>query len=99
VIDARLGPQSAAAEPDPPRTRQSIDVYDISLAGDDPAALIRLLVMLRRRRCAVLEIQFQARDLHRPGHLTLCVQPSIGATHTVATWLAAHVDVLDVRKR
>ena len=58
--------------------------------------LVRVLGLLQRRRCRVLQVDFVARDRHRPGRLVICVEPPAGRADCVERWLANLVDVLAV---
>ena len=58
--------------------------------------LVRVLGLLQRRRCRVVQIDFVARDRHYPGRLVICVEPPAGRAHCVERWLANLVDVVAV---
>jgi hypothetical protein len=74
-------------------------IYDVDLVGQDPAALVRVLTTLRRRCCTITHVEFDAADRHRPGRLTIGLEPPPLHGHAVASWLANLVDVATVRAR
>lgn len=69
---------------------------DIELI-DDPAALVRVLTVLRRRGCLIRRVDYQAQDRHRPGHLTVTVATPARLAHRIAAWLENLVDVQAAR--
>jgi hypothetical protein len=73
--------------------------YDLELAGDDPAALVRILTTLRRRQCVIDRVDFHVADHHGPGWLIITLTPPRAHGHAVAAWLANLVDVAAVRAR
>jgi acetolactate synthase regulatory subunit len=64
--------------------------------GDCPEALMRVLTVLRRRRCAVTTVEFVAPDRHYRGRLIVGIVPPPAHAHCVERWLANLVDVLKV---
>ena len=64
--------------------------------GESPDVLVRVLGLLQRRRCRVLQVDFVARDRHYPGRLLICLATPPGRAHCVERWLANLVDVLAV---
>lgn len=64
--------------------------------GETQEALVRILGLLQRRRCRVVQVDFVARDRHYPGRLVICVEPPPGRADCVERWLANLVDVLAV---
>jgi acetolactate synthase regulatory subunit len=73
--------------------------FDVELVGHDPAALVRVLTMLRRRRCVINRVDFRVPDLHGPGWLTIGLEVSPTHGHAVQAWLANLVDVASVHPR
>jgi acetolactate synthase regulatory subunit len=63
-----------------------------------PDALIRILTVLRRRGCRVTAIHFREADRHAPERLEVTVETPARVDHCIEHWLAALVDVLDVRE-
>lgn len=59
-------------------------------AGD---ALVRVLVVLRRRRCQIVSVDYSCGDRHRSGQLVVSVVPPPAHAHCVASWIAALVEV------
>ena len=59
-------------------------------------SLLRVLGLLQRRRCRVVQVDYVARDRHYPGRFVLCVETPPGRTDCVERWLANLVDVVDV---
>ena len=59
-------------------------------------SLLRVLGLLQRRRCRVVQVDFVARDRHYPGRFVLCVETPPGRGDCVERWLANLVDVVDV---
>jgi hypothetical protein len=74
-------------------------IFDVELVGHDPAALVRVLTILRRRCCEITHVEFDAGDRHRPGHLVVGIEPPPTHGHTVAAWLENLVDVRAARAR
>ena len=62
-------------------------------------ALVRVLGLLQRRRCRVVQVDFVARDRHYPGRLVIAVEPPPGRADCVERWLANLVDVVLVTAR
>lgn len=67
--------------------------YDLDLAGTDPAALIRVLTILRRRCCTITHVDFSLAD----ARLTVGLEPPQAHAHAVGAWLANLIDVVAVR--
>jgi acetolactate synthase regulatory subunit len=63
---------------------------------NDPDALVRVLMLLRRRGCAVLSVDYASPDRHRPGRLELALHTSPRTGHRVVAWLEQLVDVESV---
>jgi len=59
--------------------------------------LVRVLGLLQRRRCRVLQVDYVAGDRHYPGRLLIGVEVPAGHAHCVESWVANLVDVLGVR--
>jgi len=64
--------------------------------GETQDALVRVLGLLQRRRCRVVQVDFVARDRHYPGRFVICVEPPPGRADCVERWLANLVDVVGV---
>ena len=58
--------------------------------------LFRVLGLLQRRRCRVLQVDYVAGDRHYPGRL-FAVDAPAGHAHCLEHWVANLVDVLGVR--
>jgi len=58
--------------------------------------LVRVLGLLQRRRCRVLQVDYVAGDRHYPGRLLIGVETPAGHAHCVESWLGNLVDVLGV---
>jgi acetolactate synthase regulatory subunit len=67
--------------------------------GETQDALVRVLGLLQRRRCRVVQVDFVARDRHYPGRLVICVEPPAGRADTLERWLANLVDVVAVESQ
>jgi hypothetical protein len=59
--------------------------------------LVRVLGLLQRRRCRVLQVDFVAGDRHYPGRLVIGLEAPAGHAHCVERWVGNLVDVLGVR--
>jgi acetolactate synthase regulatory subunit len=59
--------------------------------------LVRALALLRRRGCRIVAVDFHEADRHGPGRFELCVQAPPRTEHRIEAWLAALVDVVEVR--
>jgi hypothetical protein len=90
-------PHPNPATPRTPSGRERL--YDVDLVGGDPAALVRVLTTLRRRCCTITHVEFDVGDRHRPGLLTIGLEPPVHHAHAVPSWLANLVDVAAVRPR
>jgi hypothetical protein len=73
--------------------------FDVELVGNDPAALVRILTILRRRQCTITRVDFRVPDLHAPGWLTIGLEVPPTHGHAVEAWMANLVDVASVRPR
>jgi acetolactate synthase regulatory subunit len=69
--------------------------FDLEVT-DDPAALVRILVTLQRRRCGITAVEFRRADRHRPAVLRIAVEAPPRHAHRVGAWLGNLVDVLAV---
>jgi acetolactate synthase regulatory subunit len=67
--------------------------------GETQDALVRVLGLLQRRRCRVVQVDFVARDRHYPGRLVICVEPPAGRADILERWLANLVDVVAVESQ
>jgi acetolactate synthase regulatory subunit len=61
-----------------------------------PDAVIRVLMVLRRRQCHVTSMEFAAGDRHYAGRLEIGVRAPASHAHCVESWLAQLVDVRSV---
>lgn len=61
-----------------------------------PDAVIRVLVVLRRRQCRVTSVEFAAGDRHYSGRLEIGVSAPASHAHCVESWLDQLVDVRSV---
>jgi hypothetical protein len=68
-------PHPNPATPRTPSGRERL--YDVDLVGGDPAALVRVLTTLRRRCCTITHVEFDVGDRHRPGLLTIGLEPPV----------------------
>ena len=59
--------------------------------------LVRVLGLLQRRRCRVLQVDYVAGDRHYPGRLLIGVEAPIAHAHCLEAWVGNLVDVLGVR--
>ena len=73
----------------------AITTFDLEVT-DDPAAPVRVLVTLQRRRCRIMSVDFRRADRHRPGRLVVSVEAPPSHAHRVGAWLSNLVDVLEV---
>jgi acetolactate synthase small subunit len=64
---------------------------------DGPDVLVRVLTMLRKRRCEITRVDYLARDRHHPGRLVVGVKAPAAHVHCVEAWLGNLVDVVAVR--
>jgi acetolactate synthase regulatory subunit len=71
-----------------------ITTKKLFLELDDSAdAIVRVLMVLRRRRCRVLSVEFVAGDRHYEGRLEIGVAAPAAHAHCVESWLGQLVDV------
>jgi acetolactate synthase regulatory subunit len=70
--------------------------YDVQIAGGDPAAIDRILTLLRRRSCNVVYVHFDAAGHAGAARLAIGLEPPPGRAHAVRSWLANLVDVMAV---
>ena len=66
------------------------------MAGQDAAALARVVTMLNRRRCHIVRLEFHAPESPGSGSLTIEICGPDDRSHMVAEWLASLVDVVAV---
>jgi acetolactate synthase regulatory subunit len=59
-------------------------------------AVVRVLVLLRRRGCGVVAVNFQRADGHGPGCFEVSVEAPSRTGHRLEDWLMGLVDVLAV---
>ena len=69
------------------RRRLALDV------GSAPDVLVRVLGLLRRRRCRVVAVHFHEADRHGPGRFELTVLAPPRTAERVQAWLLGLVDV------
>lgn len=62
-----------------------------------PDVPIRVLMMLRRRGCHIVAVDFVQADRHMPGRLAITLEASPRVGHCLEEWLRGLVDVLSVR--
>jgi acetolactate synthase regulatory subunit len=58
--------------------------------------VVRVLVLLRRRGCTVVAVDFHRADRHGPGRLEVSVDAPSRIGHRLEEWLMGLVDVLAV---
>jgi acetolactate synthase regulatory subunit len=59
-------------------------------------AVVRVLVLLRRRGCTVVAVDFHRADRHGPGRLEVSVDAPSRTGHRLEDWLRGLVDVVAV---
>jgi hypothetical protein len=59
--------------------------------------IVRALVLLRRRGCRIVAVDFLAADRHGPGRFEVCLEAPPRTEHRVEAWLRGLVDVVAVR--
>ena len=64
--------------------------------SDEPDALMRVLSLLRRRQCRILNVDYEACDRDRPTGLRVLVRLSGGRPDALEAWLDGLVDVIEV---
>ena len=70
--------------------------YAVETTGRDDV-LVRVLALLRRRGCRIVAVDFHTADRHGPGRFEVCVEAPPRTEDRIEAWLAALVDVLEVR--
>jgi acetolactate synthase regulatory subunit len=74
-----------------------ITTKKLSLELNESAdAIVRVLMVLRRRQCRVLSVEFVAGDRHYHGRLEIGVAAPASHAHCVEGWLGQLVDVRSV---
>jgi acetolactate synthase regulatory subunit len=74
-----------------------ITTKKLSLELDgSPDAIVRVLMVLRRRQCRVLSVEYVASDRHYHGRLEIGVAAPASHAHCVEGWLGQLVDVRSV---
>jgi acetolactate synthase regulatory subunit len=74
-----------------------ITTKKLSLELDgSPDAIVRVLMVLRRRQCRVLSVEYVASDRHYRGRLEIGVAAPASHAHCVEGWLGQLVDVRSV---
>ena len=76
----------------PAGTQRNLELQ-VSASQD---VLVRVLGLLQRRRCRVLQVDYVARDRHYPGRLVIGVEAPADRAHCVERWVGNLVDVLTV---
>ena len=69
--------------------------YSVQTAGRDEV-LVRALMLLRRRGCRIVAVDFHEADRHGPGRFDVCVEAPPRTEHRIEAWLGALVDVVAV---
>ena len=87
-------PSTSAPGPWPDVGRRRRFLLETTPAPDVP---VRVLMMLRRRGCHIVAVDFVRADLHRPGHLAITLEAPPRVGHRLEEWLRSLVDVLAVR--
>ena len=82
--------------PTPPASRNRARTWSMRLSGE-PDALMRVLTLLRRRRCEVLGVRYDLGGRGRPAWLRVSVRPAGGRPEALEPWLEGLVDVLELR--
>jgi len=70
--------------------RVALDVHD------GPDVLVRVLTLLRKRRCVITGVDYLAPDRHHPGRMVIALDAPMTHAHCVEAWLANLVDVVEV---
>jgi acetolactate synthase regulatory subunit len=74
-----------------------ITTKKLSLELNESAdAIVRVLMVLRRRQCRVLTVEFVAGDRHYHGRLEIGVAAPASHAHCLEDWLGQLVDVRSV---
>jgi acetolactate synthase small subunit len=87
-------PPTVAEHGDAAPAHRDVERWSVTVS-DAPDALVRVLVALRRRRCAIQSVDFVVGDRHRPGRLLISLRPPPRLAHCVGPWLEKLVDVLE----
>jgi acetolactate synthase regulatory subunit len=83
-----------AALESPSTTAGPAGVLRVSvLTTGSPDALVRILMLLRRRGCTLLSVEYSYGDQHRPGRLELALRTQPRTGHRVVAWLQQLVEV------
>ena len=64
--------------------------------GAESDVVLRVLVLLRRRGCSVVAVNFRRADRHGPGCFEVSVEAPSRIRHRLEEWLMGLVDVLAV---
>jgi acetolactate synthase regulatory subunit len=64
----------------------------------DSDVVVRVLMLLRRRGCRVVAVNFRRADRHGPGNFELSVDAPTRVGHRLEEWLRGLVDVVAVRE-
>lgn len=65
--------------------------------SDSSDALVRVLSILRRRRCEIVRVDYAAGDCHRPVRLRVHVRVSAARASSLPHWVENAVDVVTLR--
>jgi hypothetical protein len=72
--------------------------FTLELDPGSPAALLRIVGLLHRRRCRVIEAGYRSR-IDRDDRLKLRIEAPWAHAHCVAAWLSALLEVRHVVER
>jgi len=67
----------------------------VATTGADDV-LVRVLTLLRRRRCRIVAVDFRQADPHGPGRFEVSVEVPARADSALERWLLGLVDVVAV---
>ena len=93
-MSAITTPRPIAVPPDAATARPRRYAVETTGRGD---VLVRTLTLLRRRGCRIVAVDFHEADRHGPGRFDVCVEAPPRTGHRIEAWLAALVDVVEVR--
>jgi acetolactate synthase regulatory subunit len=79
-----------------PTTTQPCRLSLTTRAGSD--VVVRALVLLRRRGCDVVGVDFQRADRHGPGSFEVSVEAPAHIGRSLEGWLMGLVDVMAVER-
>jgi hypothetical protein len=64
---------------------------------ESPDGVVRVLALLRRRRCRITSIEFRGVDRHYRGLFVIGIEAPTAHAHCVPAWLENLVEVLAVK--